>query len=319
MEIWYLETSAINEFVKSHSIEDALATKQLQLNKGRDWRLSPVTLWEILMTTNEEKRDNLIHYCQCLFSKELLPSVGELIIPYIEQGMPKCEKHRKLVSNTRLAEVWRNLVDDRNSSFSFDHNELKSKVKLIQSTSKDIHKLINSGDIVVDSKASFVGTDCYLSHLVNELPFIKSGEPVTKRERIFYKVSLYYILHILCAEIDLDNKMIQEFWSKKGIDSTIDRIYYVVRELPELVHRGPFCLMAYMSIAQATEKYSRGVWYDSLHSIYLSYVDKIFTNDDHFQGLRNVIPEYILKQKIHHLNEVTVTHHKIDQFGINIT
>ena len=171
MEIWYLETSAINEFVKGHSIEDTLATKQLQLNKGRDWRLSPVTLWEILMTTNEVQRDKLIHYCQCLFSKELLPSVGEIIVPYIEQGMPKYEEGRKLVSNTKLADVWRNLVDDRNSSFSIDHKELKSRVKLIQSTSKDVHKLINNGDVIVGSNASFVGTDCCLSHLVNELPF----------------------------------------------------------------------------------------------------------------------------------------------------
>ncbi len=319
MEIWYLETSAINEFVKSHSIKDTLATKQFQLNKGRDWRLSPVTLWEILMTSNEKQRDNLIHYCQCLFSKELLPSVGELIIPYIEQGMPKVEEHRKLVSNTVLADVWRDLVDDRNSSFSFDHKELKSKVKLIQSMSKDIHKLINNSDVVVSSNESFVGADLLLSHLVNELPFIKEGEPVTKEDRIFYKVSLYYILNLLCAEIDLDNKVIKDFWLKKGIDSTIDRIFYVVRELPELVHRGPFCLMAYMAISQATEKYSRGVWYDSLHSIYLSYVDKIFTNDDHFQGLRDVIPEHILEMKIHHMDEVIISHHPLNQFGTNVT
>ena len=34
MEIWYFETSAVNFFMEGHSVEDALATKQLQLSKG---------------------------------------------------------------------------------------------------------------------------------------------------------------------------------------------------------------------------------------------------------------------------------------------
>jgi hypothetical protein len=45
MEIWYFETSAVNLFMEGHTVEDALVTKQLQLNKGCDWRLSSVTLW----------------------------------------------------------------------------------------------------------------------------------------------------------------------------------------------------------------------------------------------------------------------------------
>lgn len=57
MEIWYLETSAVNFFMENRTVDDALATKQLQLNKGRDWRMSPVTLWEILMTSDEVLRE----------------------------------------------------------------------------------------------------------------------------------------------------------------------------------------------------------------------------------------------------------------------
>lgn len=319
MEIWYLDTSAINYFVKSNSIEDTLATKQLQLNKGREWRISPINLWEILMTSDEQTRNNIIFYCQCLFSKKLLPSPGELIIPYIEQGMPRAEKVRELVSNTTMARKWKDLVDDRKDILAVDHQELTKRVKLMQAASRDIHKIIKKDDLLLESSESFAGTDLYLSHLVNELPFIKAGEPVTKEDRKLYKVSLYYILLILCAEADLDNKVINDFWLSKGINSTIDRIFYVVRELPTLVHRGPFCLMTYMTIAQASEKFSRGLWYDSLHSIYLSYVDKFFTNDDHFKGFRKVVPEGILKMKIHHMDEVTVSHHPYDQFGIRAT
>ena len=38
MEIWYFETSAVNELMKTLSVEDAIATKNLQLQKGREWR-----------------------------------------------------------------------------------------------------------------------------------------------------------------------------------------------------------------------------------------------------------------------------------------
>ncbi len=66
-------------------------------------------------------------------------------------------------------------------------------------------------------------------------------------------------------------------------------------------------MMSYMTIAQSDGKHSRGVWYDSLHAVYMTYVDKIFTSDDHFVGLRDIIPEPILQSKIHHMKEVTIT------------
>jgi hypothetical protein len=83
MEIWYFETSAVNAFMEGRSVEDALATRQLQLTKGRDWCLSPVTLWEILMTSDEVRREQILYFCQHLFSQDLLPSPPELDISII--------------------------------------------------------------------------------------------------------------------------------------------------------------------------------------------------------------------------------------------
>lgn len=319
MEIWYFETSAVNGFMKGHSVEDASATKHLQLNKGRDWRLSPVTLWEILMTSDEVRREEIIYFCQHLFSREILPSPSELIIPYIQQGMPKIESSRELISNSAIADVWRDLVDNKNKTFVLDQDDLTQRIRFIQSFTKNIHQLIKKGDLIIGSDQSFVGTDVSLSNLVNELPFIKSGKPTTSEQIRAYKVSLYYILLILCAEFELENESIKSFWKGLGIDATLDRIFYVIKKLPTLVHRGPFIVMAYMTIAQASGKYSRGVWFDSLHSIYLTYVDKIFTSDGHFSGLRGIIPEPILQMKIYHMDEVEITHHNLNQFGTNHT
>ncbi|MBF0240008.1 MAG: hypothetical protein HQM12_20085 [SAR324 cluster bacterium] len=305
--------------MKNLSIEDAMATKHLQLNKGRDWKLSPVTLWEILMTTDEVHREKIIYFCQHLFSKEILPTPSELIISFIQQGMPKIENPRELKSHSAIADVWRDLVDNKNKTFVIDYNDLKHRIRFIQSFTKNIHQLIKKGDLILGSDESFVGYDVSLSNLVNDLPFIKSGKQATPEKRRAYKVSLYYILLILCAEAELENEVIQSFWKGLGIDSTLDRVFYVVKELPSLVHRGPFIVMAYMTIAQASGKYPRGVWFDSLHSIYMTYVDKIFTSDEHFLGLREVIPEPILQMKIHHMDEVKITRHNLNQFGTSHT
>lgn len=295
-------------------MEDALATKQYQLTKGRDWRLSSVTLLEILMTSDEVQREKMIYFCQHLFGRELLPSPSELIIPYIVQGMPKIEQKRELISYSQFAKVWRDLVDNRNKTFILDNNELKKRVKLVQKQTKDIHDLIKNRDILISSDETFTGLDISLNSLINELSFIKADKLISSDQLLVYKVALYYIMHILCAEADFDNEPIKSFWAHLNINSTIDRVFYVLKELPDLVHRGPFVIMAYMTISQASGKYPRGVWFDSLHSMYMTYADKIFTTDAHFQGLRDLIPEPILQQKIHHMNEVEITHHVWNQF-----
>ncbi len=308
MEIWYFETSAINELLNTLSNEDGLATRFLQLSKGRDWRISPVTLWEILMTADEKRRDKIIHFCQHLFSRELLPSPGELIIPYIEQGLPKSEDYRELVSNTAIADTWRDLVDNRDKCFIIDYKEITKRVKMLQTLTKDIQKIIKHHDLVIDRCSPAVHTEILLSNLVLKLNFVKSDNLISKEDLLSYKVSLHLIIVLLCAEGDLDNEIIKMFWKKRGIFSTIDRIKYVIEELPTLVHRGPFMLMAYMAIAQAKASYSRGVWFDGLHSIYITYADKVFTSDNHFRALRESIPEPLLKMRIHHLDEVGLSY-----------
>lgn len=319
MEIWYFETSAINDFMEGHTVEDALATKQYQLNKGRDWRLSSTTLWEILMTPDVKRREQLLYFCQHLFSRELLPSPTELIIAYIDQGMPKVETPRTLVSKTPMSDTWRDLVDDRRRTFSIDRDELKHRVDIKRGVSKEINKLIRNGDRLIDPNSSFAGADFSLSSLVRQLPIPDSKGKLSKIELLSLKVSLYYILLILCAEADLDNMPIKEFWEKKGIDSTLDRISYVVKELPLLVYQGPFFLMAGMTIQQANRTHSRGVWFDSLHSIYLTYVDMFCTGDAHFKELRDIIPEPVLRRKVHHMSEIKISHHPVDAFGVQHT
>lgn len=296
-----------------------LATKQLQLNKGRDWRISPVTIWEILMTSNDERREQIIGFCQHLFSRELLPSPGELIIPWIRQGMPKLESERTLISNTPLAETWRSLVDNRNKTFIYDKDELKGRVKMIQGLGRDLHKILKNEEVCLGSDNPIANHDASISSLLEEVPFIKNGEKVSDEAKRAYKISIFYIMIILCAEGDVDNKSIKEYWSNIGIENTLERIHYVIHELPTLVHRGPFITMAYMTLAQSEKGFSRGLWYDCLHSLYLPYVDHIFTSDGHFQGLREILPEPFISNKIKLMSELEWTTHDTNAFGVKST
>lgn len=316
MENWYFETSAVNDLMEKLSLNDALATKHLQLNKNREWQLSPVTLWEVLLTTNEEKRDKIILFCQHLFSKELLPSPAELVVAYIEKGMPIEEKRMELKSDTQISKTWKDLVEDRSLTFRLDHADLKNKVKFIQKTTKNIHNIVKYGDIIVSSEEAFSGLDSSLTRLVEKIPFIKAGEPATKDQKLTYKVSLFFIFILLCGEAELENDVIKQFWEKVGINCPNCRIHYVIEELTTLIHRGPFILMALMAIAQAKGKYPRGVWYDSMHSIYITYSDHFFTNDEHFNAFKTFIPEPLIKYKVHLIAETEMTRHNINQYGI---
>ena len=81
---FYLETSAVNYLADRFIYTDAIATKDLQLTKGNIWYLSPVTLWEIMLTSDKERRERIIFYCQHLFHEKLLNSPSEFIINYLK-------------------------------------------------------------------------------------------------------------------------------------------------------------------------------------------------------------------------------------------
>ena len=305
-KIWYFDTSAINYLMDELTLAAAKPTKLYQLNKGIEWRLSPIVIWEILMTSDEVRREKLIVFCQHLFCREILPSPSELIIPYIQAGMPKIETPRELISKSPIASTWRDLVDDTDKTFIFEYDALKTKIKLVQKCVRDIHKIIRNEDVIIGPHDS--PTETTLSFLINNLSFVKSKKLCSRDEILAYTVSLYYIMIVLCAEVEIDNGAIKNFWQSIGIDSVLDRIMYVVDKIPQLIHTGPFFAMALMSISQSTtRKYPRGMYFDSMHSVYVTYVDMVLTADNHFLALRNLIPQYSLKKKIFHMNEGKLT------------
>lgn len=314
MQIWYHETSAVN-FYEGQEGFGTVATRNLQLEKNRDWRISPVTLWEILLTTEAERRKTLIDFCQHLFSRELLPAPDELIVGFIEAGMPREEPRRDLTSASSLAKAWSEIVDDKSRTLIYPEELIRSKGNALKEVTKEIFRVVKDEDVVLSPDLFHAKIDMSISQLVKEaertMALYSLGE-----ETVFRKVALFYCLLLLCAEVDFDNQATKEFWERLGIQSTQSRVEYVISNLPMLIVRGPFVMMAYMTMCQRQPKYSRGLWFDALHAIYLSYVEVLFSNDEHFQNLRDRINEKRLSQKIQVLSEVELVTVEKDWLGL---
>lgn len=123
-EITYFDTSAVNYMHGLLSISDAATTKAFQEVRGREWRISPVTIWEILLTRDQVRKESLLHFSQHLFARELMPSPEEMLVKYIEVGCPLVEKQYPLVSSFKWSKTWRDLSDIKEKTYIYNQERL---------------------------------------------------------------------------------------------------------------------------------------------------------------------------------------------------
>ena len=306
MEKWYFETSALNHFAKSHDYQDAIATKAHQLLKGRLWVISPVCIWEILATQDEFERERLIFIAQNLFDENLLPGPGELILKFIFQGCPLVEKRRELKSESDLAETWKNLVGCNQKTFVFDKGQLNEALSNLKDLNRRIFSLArNEPEYFEDSSESdlLVLLDTTISAIGDEHKL-----PAGVDSKIVLRISLYYLICAVCAGAGLEMPVINKLWEQRGIKDPIDRYYYVIKNFPEVLYRGPLALLAMMTYVQTRQKFSRGVLFDSFHAIYSVYCEKLLTNDKHFVWLRDEISPSLAALSIYHFDELKITY-----------
>jgi len=318
MQTWYIETSAVN-YLQSHHVGPdgigTLATRALQEEKGRRWCISPVTIWEIIQTSNDSRREELIDFSQHIFSRELLVSPEDLIIEFITQGMPLKEPRRDLVSSSELGNVWTDIVDNPRKTLQFDKSVVRDRANFLKSFSKNIHLIDRDKDKLVLSESLHAHLDVTLASLVETASAHAGRGPLDESSLRFHKIVMFYITTILCAGMGFDNESVERFWSKIGIDETTDRFMYVVTKLPDILFRGPFVLMGYMTQAQLRSGFSRGLWFDCLHSVYLSYVEFFITSDGHFKELREDLDHPRFNNVLLHTDEIDLYSVRKDWLG----
>jgi hypothetical protein len=303
----YLETSALNYFCDEYNIADAIATKALQREKGRRWAISPVTIWEVLLTADDERKERLIRFAQHFADAELLPSPEELLVKYVEQGCPLVERKRSLVSQSHLTDTWRDLCECPDKTFIYDRDDIVRRTRLVARTIRDLHKLSRDRKVALSPYSHDVDLDITLEQFIGQMSLAKDAGSIRPRDRLVYRIALFYIFMVMCAGAGVDSAPFAAFWKKLGIDATIDRCSYVLKHLECLVYRGPFVQMAQMTLVQSPGSYSRGLYWDSLHCAYLPYVSWFLAEDEHFQAIRAELIGHPFAGRIHQPSKMVRT------------
>ncbi|OUS69877.1 hypothetical protein B5G52_15865 [Pseudoalteromonas sp. A601] len=211
MEYWYFETSAVN-YLKEHLSEDgAVETKKLQLLKNRDWCISPMTLLEILQTSDFEKRDRIVRLSQRLFSEDLLASPEEVIMHYIKMGFPSDEPRIRLKSQGVLSEVWKDVVKHPEKQINIDIEELKQRNKTLKSFTKLIHNVMNGKDNIVFPETEAGEFNYSLETMLNEMQFIKEDQPYSDETRKVFKLAIVYLITLICCQVGPASEVTESF------------------------------------------------------------------------------------------------------------
>jgi len=201
-----------------------------------------------------------------------------------------------------MATVWCDLCEFPDKTFIINHEELRERTSAVQGIVRDVHRITR------EEKVNFIkyGTEHSMDYLLEEalaqMPSMSGGPAISRENRILTKIGIFYALILLCAEIGTDPVPTKAYWNRIGIHAITDRLFYLLRHHEACVTRGPLAAMALMTKAQCEGKYSRGVYFDSLHASYLTFVHQFFVEDSHFDAFRDV-PYHVHGGKIHRLSD----------------
>jgi hypothetical protein len=298
--ICYFETSAVNYLYEKFSIEEIIELKK-SADSNTIFTCSTIVFWEILNTSNEEKREALLQFCQYLFDDYLLKSPMELIIEYIEQGCPLEEKRREIKSNCAISQVWSDLHEVKEKTFVVDRELLKSHSTYMYELSRSLSKMIKSDfdESLYKDQLAYSGIVPIINIFYNSLAFVKedirNNDHSEENTRI-YKTSLFFMISIFLFGNGFENNQYENFWNDKNITSMQEKVNYLFSIDEKAIHRGPLAEMGLMANMQLEYETNRGLFFDCLHSMYIPYADRFFTNDIHFSRYKNELNGHLAEK-----------------------
>jgi hypothetical protein len=298
----YFETSAVNFVLKNMAVIDAIATRSLQTAKGNKWYISPITLWEMMLISDQQPRENLLNLSKYTFHKYLLKSPSEILIGYLNDEF-KISNPLLIQSNSHMAQVWKNICENPFLQFEFVQGDFQKASSRFKTYSKNADQIINA--IYFDLEVK--GEIKHLNILI-DLAFksIYKEKQIDREQSKILKINLLFILVILCIGIDITPEVIQAFWKTKPVSGFYQRLEYIISAYPKLMEKGPLLYGSFMAYSQMKFKKSRGMFHDALHCLYLPLVDVFFTNDSDFKEFKLMNLNSNVK-KIFHLDDVEFT------------
>lgn len=291
--IYYLDTSALNYL--SDNISDFEMFRALREALKIDFCISGIVLWEVLLNSNEKRKDELIYWAQFNCSDYLLKSPSELFMSYLELECPLNDRKQfwyDRETKLSLGNTWKTIHGDVKKTIPVDIVSLKDWTKPTREMSKKLKKILN--DMCDEDSSEYDNYQIFDDAMHRILDKLKENKfDVSTFGEKNIKLSLVFILFFMCIGMDIDKSPIRNYWDKKSIDEPFDRLDWLINNSPEVAVRGPIAEMVLMAETQfiGNNSTSRGLLHDCLHSIYCYYADNLISGDEHFKDL---------KEKEHH-------------------
>jgi hypothetical protein len=305
---FYLETSAFNYFVDNHTLEELELTRAYQRSKGIVFVTSPMMLWEIMLSTDRQRADEMLLAAQALFDPILLGTPTELSIRYLRSAYGRDDVRYPIRSELEWAGFWPAMTRDFRRTLIYDFNDLKSKTQLFRDLSKNLPNIIEN----IPSNIEFVELVRVFVGDIHEAIYHDYVDDM--EDEITFKFVILYVFILLLAYADIDGGAAKSFWLERGFtgdlqDAQVTRIFV---DYPEIFLHGPLLGMAMMAALQyRAGKPNRGAIMDGMHTVYSPYVAAIVSNDAAFLQLAEQVPYY--RNRLLHVSEIAVEQVRLDK------
>lgn len=298
MNYIYFETSAINYLLDNYDDEHIIFIRDCieAITKGKIC-LSPISMWEIACTGDEERKDSLIRTCQLFFDDFVLfPDPIRIMDHFISTGCQIAEPMEGFFDfEGKFEQVWREIAGDLEKTIVIDGDLRKLDKEVVKRISKLVENLIKN-NFLKDEKQrdEYYGLACdWLAEVYHQLPFViedKKNGYISDNEDL-HKIALLFAYILLILGISFGSANVDEFWNSRNITETKCRLHHLIAHYDTIVHRGPLVCMAIMAKSQTAQGGNRGLYKDCLHTMYLPYCNAMFTEDPHFLELKTQEPK----------------------------
>lgn len=284
--ITYLDTSGLNFLADYIGDDDIFRFWKSKLKI--DFCISSIVLWEILLNSDDARKDYLIYWSQFNCSEYLLKSPSEIFIMYLEKDCPLKDKKEfwyNRETNLEIGSTWKNIHGNIEKTIPIDLGKLKERSQPIRELSKKLKSIIYD---MCNKDSHGYENDPFHEAMHRALKKLKLEIEITPSKEKLLKLSLAFMFFFVCIGMELDNTPIKNYWAKVEIDDPLDRFDWIIDNQPKIIVRGPILEMAKMAESQflSANSSSRGLLHDCLHSVYCYYTDNILSDDDHFKNLK---------------------------------
>ena len=285
--ICYLDTSALNFFVDNIYFKNKLFS-DIKEFVGIDICISEVTIWEVMLNSNKERKESLVAWAQFNCSNYLLKSPAELFVMYLENDCPRNDKKQfwfDRKTSLDIGATWEDIhgcIDKTFQMDDFSYLNLKAETSYIW----ELPQLIKSIDGLINENIScghFPEIRKAFKKLTSKLNFKPKSENLTK-------ISFLFVLIFVCNTTgSICKQPINDYWEKKKISDLFDRLDWLIENAVSIFTRGPIVEMALIAQSQFPGSFNRGVLFDSLHSVYCYYADHFISNDKDFKVYKKIL------------------------------